>query len=471
MRIKIVLTILCLILTTAPAIFAQPPDSTIQVDTLHPKILEERIKALDAKIEKIDAERTRELDQRVQALDFQVEERTDGLEKLMDQYVWGIGLVATALVVMLTFFGFPAIQKYIQGRIDGEVESKVKGLEGEIKEKGEAAVDKLVEDAKLRLVEADKAQSEYEKLRDQLKEVTESRRSEEPIIEELKQKLAEANDLNAPMAEDLKLKFAEFELKLSNLKEEALYTAEEWSLKGQKAQGQCNYAEAVDHYTKAVAIDPRHLPSYEGLSSCYHELHDYENALMSSDQAIAIAPHIYTGYNNRGCSLNKLGRYEEGLRTLDKSVELAPVRTYPTLNRSVSLMGLGRYDEALAGCDRVLELNPDHPAADLVASQAKLLLAQYEAAVGHAKTALSLSTLFKHRALALYLICLNMRILGRTSIGEEAALQTVLNERFTAHWYLDLIEDWVKTADIPEDARKFIIEKTELMKANQKKKE
>ena len=372
-RTMILLAFVCLVLTITLPTLAQQPDSTTPTDTLHPKILEERIKALEKEIAKVDAERKRELDQRVEAS-----------EKRMDQYVWGIGVVAAAVVVILTFFGFPAIQKYIQARIDSEVDCKVAGLEEAIREKGERAVDVLVESAKRRLAAADTAQSEYEQLRDQLTELARVKKKEVPLTEEMKQKLDD------------------FERKLSSLKPESMYSAEEWHLSGYNAQRRGQHDAAIQLFTRAIEFEPDN-PKY---------------------------------FYDRGISYCRVRKYEESLEDYNRVIDLDPgfIGTY--LNAAEVALMLGLTDEALRRVDESLGLS---------------------------KTPVD-------RAVSLFLKCIVEKQLSHNTTSSEKEFEDSLRVTFTHSWSFEDMEGWLTTADIAVDVRKFIQEKTELLKAKLKKK-
>jgi tetratricopeptide (TPR) repeat protein len=87
------------------------------------------------------------------------------------------------------------------------------------------------------------------------------------------------------------------------------------------------YAESVDYYERALAMDAAHAEDDHDFATDWHHLaiaqmkiERYESAIASCDRALAISPdnlHILT---HRGDALRSAGRYDEAIATYDRVI-------------------------------------------------------------------------------------------------------------------------------------------------------
>ena len=75
----------------------------------------------------------------------------------------------------------------------------------------------------------------------------------------------------------------------------------------------------------------------------------------------------------------------------------------------------------------------------------------------------------KDRASLSYLKCIVFHLLGKNTAEAEAEFERYLAEDFESTWSTEEIEAWLPTADITPEQRKFIEEKTELLKQKRAK--
>ncbi len=68
----------------------------------------------------------------------------------------------------------------------------------------------------------------------------------------------------------------------------------------------------------------------------------------------------------------------------------------------------------------------------------------------------------------LYMVCVVNKLLNEDSDKVEVEFDKILENISIRNWSSSPIELWLEKADIPDDARQFIQEKTELMKKYQK---
>jgi serine/threonine protein kinase/tetratricopeptide (TPR) repeat protein len=188
--------------------------------------------------------------------------------------------------------------------------------------------------------------------------------------------------------------------------------ASEEYLRGRNCLGQFIYHtiarehvnEAIEHFERAIELDPQFALAHSGLGSCYvhrvlktlGEAGDHEQAEAAFNQALALDPKLLEArmhmvfiylsrdekqqareeverlreeYPNdigvhfvRGVLARLDGEYDRALRSFDRMVRLNPAeRVVVSYNRARIFMYQGRYEEALLELDQGAELEPDHP--------------------------------------------------------------------------------------------------------------
>lgn len=105
--------------------------------------------------------------------------------------------------------------------------------------------------------------------------------------------------------------------------------AEEFKSKGNKAFSSGQFQEAIEHFTKAIEIDPQNHVLYSNRSASYASLKKFENALEDALKTTSIAPNWAKGYSRLGAAyhgLNDLEKakeaYSEGLKHEPSNAQL-----------------------------------------------------------------------------------------------------------------------------------------------------
>jgi serine/threonine protein kinase/tetratricopeptide (TPR) repeat protein len=161
---------------------------------------------------------------------------------------------------------------------------------------------------------------------------------------------------------------------------------------------------AIQHFKRAIELDPEFALAYSGLGSCYvhrvlktlGEADDHTQAEKAFNEALAIAPKllearmhmvfIYLSRNEkaqarseaarlrdeypndvgvhfvRGVLARLDGEYERALRSFDRMVRLNPGElVVASYNRARIFMYQGRWEDALHEIDQGAAVEPDHP--------------------------------------------------------------------------------------------------------------
>jgi len=178
---------------------------------------------------------------------------------------------------------------------------------------------------------------------------------------------------------------------------------------------QGRWAEAVDRYRAALAIDPNLAEAHNGLGLAWLRLGRAEEAVGALRQAVALNPNLPQGYTNLGRALGGLGRNEEARSSYAQAVKLdpnspavhndygnflsavgdlpaaeaeyraairlAPGDLLPRVNLGTVLYALGKYPEASGAFREALTIAPGDPQIVLYLTRALLDAGQAEEAV------------------------------------------------------------------------------------------
>ena len=121
--------------------------------------------------------------------------------------------------------------------------------------------------------------------------------------------------------------------------------------------------EAVEHYSKAVAIDPGYLEAHLNLADAALKAGRPELAQEHLRAVLAIEPGNAQAWNVLGLLLDKQGETEAALEHFDRALQLAPADPRAHLNRALALLHLARTAEAQAELEEALRLDPAYAKA------------------------------------------------------------------------------------------------------------
>src|SRR5512135_1877463 len=85
------------------------------------------------------------------------------------------------------------------------------------------------------------------------------------------------------------------------------------------------FAEAIEAYDKALALDPKNVNVLVDQGTCYRGIGKFDKAVEQYHKAIKIDPKFPTAHRNLGVVLAfDLHNKKEGLQEFQKYLELAP---------------------------------------------------------------------------------------------------------------------------------------------------
>lgn len=94
--------------------------------------------------------------------------------------------------------------------------------------------------------------------------------------------------------------------------------------KGNAALSMGRYEEAVEHYTKAIALDPSNHVLFSNRSAAHAKSENYSAALEDANQTVKLNPSWSKGYSRKGSALAYLGKLDEAMAAYEKGLELEP---------------------------------------------------------------------------------------------------------------------------------------------------
>lgn len=103
--------------------------------------------------------------------------------------------------------------------------------------------------------------------------------------------------------------------------------AERYKSQGNNALQAGLFADAVDLYTKAIALDPNSSIYFSNRSAAYASLDRFREALDDAQEVVGLKPEWVKGHIRRGNALSGLKKHEEARKAYLKAHQLEPGNT------------------------------------------------------------------------------------------------------------------------------------------------
>jgi predicted negative regulator of RcsB-dependent stress response len=132
--------------------------------------------------------------------------------------------------------------------------------------------------------------------------------------------------------------------------------------------------EALEHFQKALAIQPESAAFHSGLGAAYYHLQRLDEAVAQYQKALKIDPDFEEANNNLAQCLLQEGQINEAIAQFQRALEIKPDFAKAHNNLGGCFLKAGRANEAIAQFQRALELQPDYAEA-----QANLAYALHQA--------------------------------------------------------------------------------------------
>ena len=117
--------------------------------------------------------------------------------------------------------------------------------------------------------------------------------------------------------------------------------------------------EAMEHYHKAIQINPNFSEALDNLGNALAAQGRFDEAIENYRQAIQINPNYATAPYNLGAALAAQGRFEEAIQNYYKAIQIYPNFSEALNNLGNALAAQGRFDEAIKNYRKAIQINPD----------------------------------------------------------------------------------------------------------------
>jgi len=100
--------------------------------------------------------------------------------------------------------------------------------------------------------------------------------------------------------------------------------AQDAKTKGNEFYGKGQFKQALEHYTKAIKLDPTDPAFYSNRAVTYLKLDQNEKAIQDAEQCIKLKPNWSKGYYRKGVALFNLNKYQAAKKEYETALSYEP---------------------------------------------------------------------------------------------------------------------------------------------------
>ena len=123
------------------------------------------------------------------------------------------------------------------------------------------------------------------------------------------------------------------------------------------AEKQDWYNKAVEHYTEAIALNPKLIQAYNNRGNVYRSKGKFDTAIQDYNTAIALNPEFAGAYHNRGAAYGKKGELDSAIQNYNTAIALNPELADTYSNRGYTYLEIGNLEKAVQDYNRAIALN------------------------------------------------------------------------------------------------------------------
>jgi tetratricopeptide (TPR) repeat protein len=117
--------------------------------------------------------------------------------------------------------------------------------------------------------------------------------------------------------------------------------------------------EGIDHYQKALEINPSRAEAYINLGAALLKKGKVDEAIAQYQKALQLVPRFAAAHNNLGNIYRQMGRLDEAIAQFQEALQIDPNVASHHFNLGLALFQKGKADEAIAQYHQALALNED----------------------------------------------------------------------------------------------------------------
>ncbi|ELR71984.1 TPR repeat protein [Fulvivirga imtechensis AK7] len=136
-------------------------------------------------------------------------------------------------------------------------------------------------------------------------------------------------------------------------------TAQDYYIKGIDRCKNDNFAEAIEWFSQALAVDSKHHEARYNRAKSFFKLQRFSEALDDFNILIELQPDNAFYYSERAVALHLSGDNGLSLQDLNKAVELEPHKPFRYSSRAFIKERMGDLKGAIADYEKTIALDPE----------------------------------------------------------------------------------------------------------------
>lgn len=155
-------------------------------------------------------------------------------------------------------------------------------------------------------------------------------------------------------------------------------SAEDFFLLGVNNTSLGNLKQAVENFTKAIALDANMSAAYSNRCLVYMQLGDYQQAQEDCTKSLQLNPKNTEVYLNRGLAYQRQKQYQAAIADYNQAIQLKPHDLRGYYNRGLTHFELQNYQQALFDYNQAINQNLRQDSPELATVYNDRGLAQFQ---------------------------------------------------------------------------------------------
>ena len=122
--------------------------------------------------------------------------------------------------------------------------------------------------------------------------------------------------------------------------------ADAYNNRGVDKYYQHDYSGAIEDYSKAIELNPKHVEAYNNRGGSYNDEDKPDKAISDCTKALEINPNYVYAYFNRGNAYSKNSKPSQAISDYNKAIEINPAYAEVYHNRAAVFFLVHDYDKA-----------------------------------------------------------------------------------------------------------------------------
>ena len=134
---------------------------------------------------------------------------------------------------------------------------------------------------------------------------------------------------------------------------------EEYIRRGIEAEQRGEKQQAIEHYTKAIGLQPEDSDTYLRRGQVYSQTESHDLAIQDYTKSLDLNPDGEDAYLRRAIAYFIKDEFDLVIQDCTKLIELNPDKAFPYIFRAYAHTQKGEFDLAIQDYTKLIDLNPD----------------------------------------------------------------------------------------------------------------